>query len=38
VRADNDLHALLLPILSAIEGGETARDVRNARSLLDWPS
>ena len=34
-RADNDLHALLLPILSEIEGGETARDVRNARNLLD---
>jgi class 3 adenylate cyclase len=32
---DSDLHALLQPALSAIEGGATARDVRNARSLLD---
>jgi class 3 adenylate cyclase len=32
---DRDLHALLQPILTAIEGGETTRDVRNARSLLD---
>ncbi len=34
-RPDNDIHALLQPILAAIEGGETARDVRSARSLLD---
>jgi class 3 adenylate cyclase len=34
-RPDNDLHALLQPVLSAIEGGETARDVRKARSLLN---
>jgi hypothetical protein len=34
-RPDNDIHTLLQPILAAIEGGETARDVRNARSLLD---
>jgi class 3 adenylate cyclase/predicted ATPase len=33
-RSDNDPHALLEPILAAIEGGETARDVRNARALL----
>jgi hypothetical protein len=30
----NDPHALLEPILAAIEGGETTRDVRNARALL----
>ena len=30
----NDSHALLEPILAAIEGGETTRDVRNARALL----
>jgi class 3 adenylate cyclase len=30
----NDLRALLEPILAQIEGGETARDVRNARALL----
>jgi predicted ATPase len=29
-----DPRALLEPILAAIEGGETARDVRNARALL----
>ncbi len=34
-RPDKDLHALLQPILATIEGGETARDVRNARSLLN---
>ncbi|MGB7974929.1 MAG: AAA family ATPase [Roseiarcus sp.] len=32
--ARNDPHALLDPILAAIEGGETTRDVRNARALL----
>jgi class 3 adenylate cyclase/tetratricopeptide (TPR) repeat protein len=31
---DRDVHRLLTPILAAIDGGETARDVRNARSLL----
>jgi hypothetical protein len=31
---DNDLRALLEPILNAIEGGETTRDVRNARALI----
>jgi predicted ATPase len=30
----NDPSALLEPILAAIEGGETTRDVRNARALL----
>jgi len=34
-RPDNDIHALLQPILAAIEGGETARDVCSASSLLD---
>ncbi len=34
-RQDRDLHALLQPILARIEGGENARDVRNARSLLN---
>jgi class 3 adenylate cyclase len=34
-RPDKDLHALLQPVLATIEGGETARDVRNARSLLN---
>jgi len=29
-----DPHALLEPILAAIEGGETTADVRNARALL----
>jgi hypothetical protein len=29
-----DPRALLEPILAAIEGGEGARDVRNARALL----
>jgi class 3 adenylate cyclase/predicted ATPase len=32
--AGHDSRALLQPILAAIEGGETARDVRNARALL----
>jgi hypothetical protein len=32
--SDRDLRALLEPILAAIEGGETTRDVRNARALL----
>jgi len=30
----NDPRALLEPILAAIEGGETKRDLRNARALL----
>ena len=30
----NDPRALLEPILAVIEGGETTRDVRNARTLL----
>jgi hypothetical protein len=30
----NDPRALLEPILAEIEGGETTRDVRNARALL----
>ena len=30
----NDPHALLEPILAQIEGGESLRDVRNARALL----
>jgi class 3 adenylate cyclase/tetratricopeptide (TPR) repeat protein len=33
-RQDKDIRALLTPILATIEGGETARDVRNARGLL----
>jgi hypothetical protein len=32
--SSNDPRALLEPILAAIEGGETMRDVRNARALL----
>ena len=32
--SDNDPRALLEPILAMIEGGETTRDVRNARALL----
>jgi hypothetical protein len=32
--APNDSRVLLEPILAAIEGGETMRDVRNARALL----
>jgi predicted ATPase len=34
IQADGDPRALLEPILAAIEGGETTRDVRNARALL----
>jgi class 3 adenylate cyclase/predicted ATPase len=34
IRADKDPRALLEPILATIEGGATARDVRNARALL----
>ena len=30
----NDPRPLLEPILAAIEGGESMRDVRNARALL----
>jgi class 3 adenylate cyclase/predicted ATPase len=33
-RSNNDLRGLLEPILAMIEGGETARDVRDARALL----
>jgi predicted ATPase len=33
-RSDRDPRALLEPILATIEGGATARDVRNARALL----
>jgi len=33
-RADGEIRGLLEPILATIEGGETARDVRNARALL----
>jgi hypothetical protein len=32
--SDGDPRALLEPILAAIEGDETTRDVRNARALL----
>ncbi|HVX79053.1 MAG TPA: adenylate/guanylate cyclase domain-containing protein [Bradyrhizobium sp.] len=32
--SDNDPRTLLEPILARIEGGETTRDVRNARALL----
>jgi tetratricopeptide (TPR) repeat protein len=32
--SDSDARALLQPILAAIEGGETTRDVRNARAVL----
>jgi class 3 adenylate cyclase len=32
--SDRDPRALLEPMLAAIEGGETTRDVRNARALL----
>ena len=35
--AEGDPGALLEPILAAIEGGETTRDVRNARALLGEP-
>jgi hypothetical protein len=34
IGSDRDPRALLEPILAAIEGGETTRDVRNARALL----
>jgi class 3 adenylate cyclase len=34
-KSNNDLRALLEPILSAIEGGATSPDIRNARALLD---
>jgi predicted ATPase len=34
-RSDSDIRAMLQPILAEIEGGETAADVRNARSVLD---
>jgi class 3 adenylate cyclase/predicted ATPase len=33
-RPDSDPRTLLEPILATIEGGETSRDVRNARALL----
>jgi len=33
-RANDDLRALIEPALAMIEGGETARDVRDARALL----
>ena len=32
--SSNDLRVLLEPILATIEGGDTTRDVRNARALL----
>ena len=32
--SENDPRAMLEPILATIEGGETTRDVRNARALL----
>ncbi len=32
--SSRDPRALMEPILAAIEGGETTRDVRNARALL----
>ncbi len=34
MRRHRDPRALLEPILAAIEGGETTRDVRDARALL----
>jgi hypothetical protein len=34
IGSPNDPPALLEPLLSAIEGGETTRDVRNARAFL----
>ncbi len=34
ISSPNDPRALLEPILAAIEGGETTRDVRNARAFL----
>jgi hypothetical protein len=33
-RSNSGPRALLEPILATIEGGETSRDVRNARALL----
>jgi len=33
-KSNHDIHSLLEPILATIEGGETAPDVRDARSLL----
>ena len=33
-RAKHDIRALIAPILGQIEGGETAPDIRNARTLL----
>jgi predicted ATPase len=33
-KRDGDPRALLEPILAMMEGGETTRDVRNARALL----
>jgi hypothetical protein len=35
IASRNDPRALLALILAAIEGGETTRDVRNARALLE---
>jgi hypothetical protein len=44
IGSPNDPCALLEPLLAAIEGGETTRDVRNARAFLaershshSWP-
>jgi predicted ATPase len=34
IPSHHDPRALLEPILAAIEGGESTRDVRNARTLL----
>jgi predicted ATPase len=34
IRPDNDVRALLEPILAGIEGGETTADVRDARNVL----
>jgi predicted ATPase len=34
-KSNNDLRALLEPILSAVEGGASSPDVRNAQALLD---
>jgi hypothetical protein len=33
-QSNHDAHALLEPILAAIEGGAASRDVRQARALL----
>ena len=35
IGSPNDPRALVEPILAAIEGGETTRDVRNAHALLE---